>query len=185
MLPPETDREEEALARRVLLGDLSEAEANEIERNSLFPNWIRGLVAARSEAECDASVFRRRIVARMARQKGVGFARGKTLCVLRHGSDEYDGAVVGDKETLVMEVERNLRLGDVEDFLRRLPRFGILFPDLSAGRVYGAVAFESDADNGAALKLARENGLMLVQVSDKKAMKVLNPDSADLRPIAG
>ena len=130
-------------------------------------------------------ILERDIVAGMKRDGGIGHVKGKVLGPLKK-EGEYDGAVINGRETVVVEVKRNLRLKDVRDFLRRrVPRFAKEFPDLAAGRkVYGALAFQLDADDGQAVELARESGLMLAQISSKKRMKILNPDPAKLRPLA-
>ena len=130
-------------------------------------------------------ILERSVLERMRRNGGIGQVKGKVLGPLKK-EGEYDAAVINGRQTVLVEVKRNLKLKDVREFLRRLPRFAAEFPDLAADRkVYGALAFELDADDGKAAELARENGLMLAQVSDHKGMKVLNPDPAQLRPLGG
>ena len=130
-------------------------------------------------------ILERDVMDKIKRDKGVGPVKGKVLGPLKK-EGEYDGAVINGRETVVLEIKRNLKLGDVRKFLdKQIPRFVRDFPDLTDGRkVYGAVAFQLDADDGKAVKLARENGLMLVQINSRRGIKVLNPD-AQLRNIAG
>ena len=131
-------------------------------------------------------ILERDIVEKMKRKGGIGPVKGEVYGQLKKRG-EYDGAVVNGEATLVLEVKRKLLLKDVHEFLRhRLPRFVEEFPDLAEGRkVYGALAFELEGDEGRAAQLARENGLLLVQVGARKRMTILNPDPAELRPIAG
>ena len=131
-------------------------------------------------------ILERDVVDKMKRKGGIGPVKGEVYGPLKKRG-EYDGVVVNGEAALVLEVKRNLLLKDVREFLgRRLPRFAEDFPDLAAGRkVYGALAFELEGDKGQAAELARENGLLLVQVGARKRMTVLNPDPAELRPIAG
>ena len=131
-------------------------------------------------------ILEREVVEKMKRKGGIGPVKGEVYGQLKKRG-EYDGAVVNGETALVLEVKRALLVKDVQEFLHhRLPRFVEEFPDLAAGRkVYGALAFELEGDEGKAAKLARENGLLLVQVGARKRMKVLNPDIAELRPIAG
>ena len=131
-------------------------------------------------------ILEQEVVGKVRRKGGLGPVKGKVMGPLK-GEGEYDGVVVNGEAALVLEVKRNLLLKDVREFLeRRLPRFAEDFPGLAAGRkVYGALAFELGGDKGQAAELARENGLLLVQVGARKRMTVLNPDPAELRPIAG
>ena len=131
-------------------------------------------------------ILERDIVEKMKRKGGIGPVKGEVYGQLKKRG-EYDGAVVNGEATLVLEVKRKLLLKDVREFLhQRLPRFVEEFPDLAEGRkVYGALAFELEGDEGRAAQLARENGLLLVQVGARKRMTILNPDPAELRPIAG
>ena len=131
-------------------------------------------------------ILEQEVVGKVRRKGGLGPVKGKVMGPLK-GEGEYDGVVVNGEAALVLEVKRNLLLKDVREFLeRRLPRFAEDFPNLAAGRkVYGALAFELEGDKGQAAELARENGLLLVQVGARKRMTVLNPDPAGLRPIAG
>ena len=131
-------------------------------------------------------ILEREVVEKMKRKGGVGPVKGKVMGPLKK-EGEYDGVVVNGEATLVLEVKRALLVKDVQEFLHhRLPRFVEEFPDLAAGRkVYGALAFELEGDEGKAAKLARENGLLLVQIGARKKMTILNPDPAELRPIAG
>ena len=126
------------------------------------------------------------VLDKMRRNGGVGPVKGKVMGPVKKDG-EYDGVVVNGEATLVLEIKRKLLLSDVREFLRhRLPRFAREFPDLAEGRkIYGAMAFELEGDKGEAAELARKNGLLLVQVGARKRMKVLNPDPAELRPIAG
>ena len=130
-------------------------------------------------------ILERDVMAKIKRDRGIGPVKGKVYEGLKK-EGEYDGAVINGRETVVLEIKRNLKLGDVRKFLdKQIPRFVRDFPDLTDGRkVYGAVAFQLDADDGKAVKLARENGLMLVQINSRRGIKVLNPD-AQLRNIAG
>ena len=130
-------------------------------------------------------ILERDVMDKIKRDKGIGPVKGKVYEGLKK-EGEYDGAVINGRETVVLEIKRNLKLGDVRKFLdKQIPRFVRDFPDLTDGRkVYGAVAFQLDADDGKAVKLARENGLMLVQINSRRGIKVLNPD-AQLRNIAG
>ena len=131
-------------------------------------------------------ILEREVVEKMKRKGGIGPVKGEVYGQLKKRG-EYDGVVVNGEATLVLEVKRALLVKDVQEFLHhRLPRFVEEFPDLAAGRkVYGALAFELEGDEGKAAELARENGLLLVQVGARKKMTVLNPDPAELRPIAG
>ena len=131
-------------------------------------------------------ILEREVVEKMKRKGGIGPVKGEVYGQLKKRG-EYDGAVVNGEAALVLEVKRALLVKDVQEFLHhRLPRFVEEFPDLAEGRkVYGALAFELEGDEGKAAKLARENGLLLVQVGARKKMTVLNPDIAELRPIAG
>ena len=130
-------------------------------------------------------ILERDVMDKIKRDRGIGPVKGKVYEGLKK-EGEYDGAVINGRETVVLEIKRNLKLGDVRKFLdKQIPRFVRDFPDLTDGRkVYGAVAFQLDADDGKAVKLARENGLMLVQINSRRGIKVLNPD-AQLRNIAG
>ena len=176
--------------RRIRVED-AKARAAERAKDDISMAELRRIVSGIGKRTGDfmensGRILERGVLDDMRREKGVGPVKGEILAPLKKRG-EYDAAVINGKQTVLVEIKRNLRLKDVRDFMRRrLPRFVEEFPDLAAGRkVYGALAFELDADNGLALELARESGLMLIQVSDRKRMKVLNPDTDALRPFAG
>ena len=120
----------------------------------------------------------------LKRRGGVGRIKGRVIGPLQK-IGEYDGAVLNGRATVLLEVKRGLRADDVRKFVRKtLPRFVKEWPDLTAKRkVYGALAFQLADDETRAL--ARESGLMLLQVGERKGVKVLNPDPSKLRPLAG
>ena len=130
----------------------------------------------------------RDVLAKIKHDGGIGPVKGGLLSRPdREETGEYDGVIINGQETVVLEIKRNLLLKDVRKFLdKQLPRFVREFPALARGRkVYGALAFQLDADNGKAVDLARENGLMLVRINSRRKIEVLNPDTAQLRNIAG
>ena len=132
-------------------------------------------------------ILERDVLAKIKHDGGIGPVKGGLLSrPEREETGEYDGVIINGQETVVLEIKRNLLLKDVRKFLdKQLPRFVREFPALARGRkVYGALAFQLDADNGKAVKLARENGLMLVRINSRRRIEVLNPDTAQLRNIA-
>ena len=133
-------------------------------------------------------ILERDVLAKIKHDGGIGPVKGGLLSRPdREETGEYDGVIINGQETVVLEIKRNLLLKDVRKFLdKQLPRFVREFPALARGRkVYGALAFQLDADNGKAVDLARENGLMLVRINSRRRIEVLNPDTAQLRNIAG
>ena len=133
-------------------------------------------------------ILERDVLAKIKHDGGIGPVKGGLLSRPdREETGEYDGVIINGQETVVLEIKRNLLLKDVRKFLdKQLPRFVREFPALARGRkVYGALAFQLDADNGKAVDLARENGLMLVRINSRRKIEVLNPDTAQLRNIAG
>ena len=133
-------------------------------------------------------ILERDVLAKIKHDGGIGPVKGGLLSrPEREETGEYDGVIINGQETVVLEIKRNLLLKDVRKFLdKQLPRFVREFPALARGRkVYGALAFQLDADNGKAVDLARENGLMLVRINSRRKIEVLNPDTAQLRNIAG
>ena len=133
-------------------------------------------------------ILERDVLAKIKHDGGIGPVKGGLLSRPdREETGEYDGVIINGQETVVLEIKRNLLLKDVRKFLdKQLPRFVREFPGLARGRkVYGALAFQLDADNGKAVDLARENGLMLVRINSRRKIEVLNPDTAQLRNIAG
>ena len=133
-------------------------------------------------------ILERDVLAKIKHDGGIGPVKGGLLSrPEREETGEYDGVIINGQETVVLEIKRNLLLKDVRKFLdKQLPRFVREFPALARGRkVYGALAFQLDADNGKAVDLARENGLMLVRINSRRRIEVLNPDTAQLRNIAG
>ena len=132
-------------------------------------------------------ILERDVLAKIKHDGGIGPVKGGLLSrPEREETGEYDGVIINGQETVVLEIKRNLLLKDVRKFLdKQLPRFVREFPALARGRkVYGALAFQLDADNGKAVDLARENGLMLVRINSRRRIEVLNPDTAQLRNIA-
>ena len=133
-------------------------------------------------------ILERDVLAKIKHDGGIGPVKGGLLSRPdREETGEYDGVIINGQETVVLEIKRNLLLKDVRKFLdKQLPRFVREFPALARGRkVYGALAFQLDADDGKAVDLARENGLMLVRINSRRRIEVLNPDTAQLRNIAG
>ena len=133
-------------------------------------------------------ILERDVLAKIKHDGGIGPVKGGLLSrPEREETGEYDGVIINGQETVVLEIKRNLLLKDVRKFLdKQLPRFVREFPALARGRkVYGALAFQLDADDGKAVDLARENGLMLVRINSRRKIEVLNPDTAQLRNIAG
>ena len=192
-------RREEAEAKRDAEAQRREAEAKaEAERRAEYvarsekemAELRRGLASVNKStgdfARNTGRILERDVMAKIKRDRGIGPVKGKVYEGLKK-EGEYDGAVINGREAVVLEIKRNLRLDDVRKFLdKRIPRFVRDFPDLTDGRkVYGAVAFQLDADDGKAVALARENGLMLVRINSRRRIEVLNPDTAQLRNIAG
>ena len=196
-LLPETDEEERAFVAKMNAGEFTYDELDDICRCVLFPGWIRGFARAAVESwEDDAAAFRRKVVVRIVKESGVAPVRGKVLTSVTKGrtlirgkkdapATVYPAVVLGDQRTLVVEILLEPRREDVRKFAdKTLPKFSQDFPDLTAKRkVYGALAFQLADDETRAL--ARESGLMLLQVGERKGVKVLNPDPSKLRPLAG
>ena len=192
----ESDRRQAEADRRQAEADKRQAEADKrhaeyVRQSAADMTRLRNTVEGIGKRTGDfmdntGHILEQEVVGKVRRKGGLGPVKGKVMGPLK-GEGEYDGVVVNGEAALVLEVKRNLLLKDVREFLeRRLPRFAEDFPDLAAGRkVYGALAFELEGDGGQAAELARENGLLLVQVGARKRMTVLNPDPAELRPIAG
>ena len=182
---PRTEEEAHALCRRMMAGEVSDDEQCDIAHDSRFPGWIRGLAENRVGLN-PGRALEREVLAKIGRN-GIGTFRGGVARLVLPAAVHDCFITLGGREILVFEIIRKLRLEDVREFLdERLPQFVGEFPGLVRGRkVYGALAFQLDADDGKAVALARENGLMLVRINSRRRIEVLNPDTAQLRNIAG
>ena len=102
---------------------------------------------------------------------------------------ECDLIVANGAEVMLVEVKRVLRAEDVRRFSGgKLARFRDYFPAISRGRViYGAMAFALEEKNLDARakteKLARDAGIMLIRMTGKSGLQVLNPERENLQKV--
>ena len=76
---------------------------------------------------------------------------------------EADGIADGEKVVVAIEAKASLRKDYVKDFLKKLKRFKLAYPDHRHKDLYGAVTFVRADDS--ALELAEKHGLFILKAS--------------------
>jgi hypothetical protein len=105
-----------------------------------------------------------------------GIAVEKTLQRVKGNKDgenfEFDIIAVNSHEIVIVEVKTTLRVGDVDDFHKKLWKAKRYMPEYADKKIYGGVAFIT-AD-GASDRMAEKLGFFVIRATGNSSSRILN-----------